>query len=172
MKKSTKVYLYAWGVLAVAIIGFIIYPSHHDKAKDVKNIEKIVKVDLPDIADSESTDNLDRWASRWDQFDHSIQFTEELSGDCIKELEQLCKSDSEHWSKNETEGFYTYHKAGGIDNLYEVSCHIHKDHATLSYTIDEDEGILMIALMIIYFKVMLLWGLVLGIIAIVRRKTK
>lgn len=172
MKKSTKIYLFAWGVLAVAIIGFMFWPTHHNLAKEASNIEKIIKVDLPNIADSESTNNIDRCASRWDIFDHSIQFAEELSDDCVKELERLCESDSEHWSKNETEGFYAYRDEGGIDNLYEVWCQIHRGHATLTYTIDEDEGILMVALMFIYFKIMILWGLVLGIITIVRRKTK
>ena len=61
MKKSLKIYGWAWVVLiAVTIVTFavmIIYPSHHELAADPYSIEKIVKVDLPDIASVLSMDD-------------------------------------------------------------------------------------------------------------------
>ena len=58
MKKSLKIFGWAWvAVIAATLITIAvmaIHPSHHDLAQDVNNLEKIVKVDLPDIATSES----------------------------------------------------------------------------------------------------------------------
>ena len=54
MKRPLKIYRWAWvALIAATIVTFtvmIIYPSHHELAADPYSIEKIVKVDLPDIA--------------------------------------------------------------------------------------------------------------------------
>ena len=69
MGKALKIYGWTWVVLIVAtiitVVVMAIRTSHHDLAKDPNNIEKIVKVDLPDIAFVESENNLDRSASRF-----------------------------------------------------------------------------------------------------------
>ena len=69
MGKTLKIYGWACVVLVVAtiitVVVMAIRTSHHDIAKDPSNIEKIVKVDLPDIAFVESENNLDRSASRF-----------------------------------------------------------------------------------------------------------
>ena len=58
IQNTLKIYGRAWVVVIAATLITIavmaIYPSHHDLAQDVNNLEKIVKVDLPDIATSES----------------------------------------------------------------------------------------------------------------------
>lgn len=54
MKRPLKIYGWAWvAIVAATRVTFavmIIYPSHHELAADPYCIEKIVKVDLPDIA--------------------------------------------------------------------------------------------------------------------------
>jgi hypothetical protein len=61
MKRPLKIYGYAWVVLiAATIVTFavmIIYPSHNELSADPYRIEKIVRVDLPDIASVQSMDN-------------------------------------------------------------------------------------------------------------------
>ena len=62
MKRPLKIYGWAWAaIIAATIVTFavmIIYPSHHELAADPYSIEKIVKVDLPDIASVQSMDDL------------------------------------------------------------------------------------------------------------------
>lgn len=62
MKKALKVYGWSWVALiattVVTIAVMIIYPSHHELAADPYCIEKIVKVDLPDIASVQSKEYL------------------------------------------------------------------------------------------------------------------
>ena len=57
-KRALKIYGWTWVVvIAASILTFTImaiHTSHHDLAKDPENIEKILKVDLPAIAYSES----------------------------------------------------------------------------------------------------------------------
>lgn len=45
-------------VTVATIAGMMVRTSHHDLAADPNNIQKIVKVDLPDIAFVESENNL------------------------------------------------------------------------------------------------------------------
>ena len=81
MKRPLKIYGWAWAaIIASTIVTFavmIIYPSHHELAADPYSIEKIVKVDLPDIASVQSMDDLG--GSRWDMFVHQGRFAEEIS---------------------------------------------------------------------------------------------
>ena len=122
-----KVYGWSWvAVIAATLITIVImaiYPSHHNLAQDANNLEKIVKVDLPDIAYSESSDNLDRTASRWDVFEHRGKFVSELSEETIMLLEELCLTDTLHWHKAVDRSVYSYYDEGGIDGLYSVFCH-------------------------------------------------
>ena len=170
MKKALKIYLYAWAGLIAVFALFVLFPTHNNLASRPRNIEKIVKLDLPDIAKAESSDNLDRGTSRWNCYEHSIQFEEEISDECIKELERRCQQDSEYWSKNEEEGYYNYNDEGGIDELYSVNCRIYKQSAHVSYSVDEDEGILIELTLSIYLQVVLIWGFVLIVIAIARKR--
>ena len=122
MKKSLKIYGWAWvAVIAATLITIAviaIHPSHHDLARDANNIEKIVKVDLPDIAYSESWDNLDRSASRWDVYEHHGEFVEELSYESTMAMDELCQIDSLRWRKTEDGQYYVNHavRTGYIKN--------------------------------------------------------
>ena len=173
MKKALKIYGWAWVAMIAAtlitIVVMAIYPSHHDLAQDANNLEKIVKVDLPDIAYVESSNNLDRAASRWDVFEHRGMFVCDLPEETINALEELCLKDSLHWHKAKDRSVYTYYDDGGSDGLYNVFCLISNDGFTTVYEIDEDEGIFIFLPIAIGFTILFKWGLVLIIISIVRR---
>lgn len=174
MKRPLKIYGLAWALLIpvtiVTLAGMMIRNSHHDLAADPNMIEKIVKVDLPDIASCESEDNLDRGASRWDRYIHHGQFTEEVSDNTIQTMDNLCKSDSLHWSKNIRDGSYCYSEEGGIDNLYFVSCVISKDHFVTTYQVDETEGVFVFIPFMFAYMILLIWGMILIVVNLVRRK--
>ena len=176
MKKASKIYLWAWAVFGVAaivaVVVAMVMPSHHDLARDPYAIERIVKADLPEIVEVESEDNLDRGASRWDVYMHNVQFGDTLSEESIKKLDRLCRTDSLHWQKNHEEAYYRYTAEGGIDELYAIDCEIHHDHAHLTYTVDESEGILLFVAIYLCVHLMLLWGVVLIVIGIVKRIVK
>ena len=176
MKKASKIYLWAWAVFfvaaIVAVVAVMMIPSHHDLARDPYAIERIVKLDLPEIVEVESEDNLDRGASRWDVYTHRVQFGDTLSEENIKKLEWLCRTDGEHWMKNAEEGYYHYTAEGGIDELYAIDCVLYHDHAHWDYTVDESEGIFLFVAILLCGYLLLLWGLVLIVIGIVKRIVK
>ena len=160
MKKNIKIYALVWVAVIASAIGVMVsVPSHHDRARDPHAIEKIVKLDLPDIAQVESEDNMDRGTSRWDLYVHRGRFSESLSVESIEIMETLCLADSVHWSKNESEGCYVYNDEGGIDELYSVSCSIYADRFVTSYFVDESEGIFGILLLLLVGSVLLVVGL-------------
>ena len=86
-------------------------------------------------------------------------------------MERRCVEDSKHWNKDEEEGYYMYIDTDDADDLYEVGCVIYKDRVHVGNLIDEDEGILVIALILIFGHILFWWGLVLIIIAAVRNHT-
>jgi hypothetical protein len=156
----------------IAAIAFVIHTSHHDLARDQNNLTKIVKVDLPAIAESKSENNLSRRASRWDMYIHHGRFSEELSAATTNEMDELCVTDSSHWSKNVDNGCYQYSDQGGIDELYFVRCSIYKDRFVITYEVDESEGIFLLFPFVIVYTILLYWGLVLVIILIIKRFIK
>ena len=172
MKKALKIYGWAWVVLiAVAIVTFavmIIFPSHHELAADPYSIEKIVKVDLPDIASVQTMDDLG--GSRWDMFVHKGRFTEEISEKSIQKMDELCQSDTIHWSKNRDKGYYIYSDEGGIDGLYLVSCTIYEDHFVTTYEVEESEGIFVLFVLIVTYMILITSGIILFIVSLFRRK--
>ena len=176
MKKASKIYLWAWAVFGVAaivaVVVAMVIPSHHDLARDPYAIERIVKVDLPEIVGAESRDNLDRESSRWDAYMHRVLFGDTLSEESITKLDRLCRTDSLHWQKNHEEGYYRYTAEGGVDELYAIDCEIHCDHAYMDYMVDESEGILLFVAIYLCVHLMLLWGVVLLVIAVVKRIVK
>ena len=86
MKRPLKIYGWAWAaIIAATIVTFavmIIFPSHHKLAADPYSIEKIVKVNLPDITSVQTMDDLG--GSRWDMFVHKGRFTADISEKSIK----------------------------------------------------------------------------------------
>ena len=164
MKKSLKIYGWAWvAVIAATLITIAvmaIHSSHHDLAQDANNLEKIVKVDLPDIAYSESSNNLDRSASRWDVFEHRGKFDSDLPEETIIALDELCLTDSLHWHKAKDRSVYSYYDEGGIDELYYVFCLISKDGFTISYEVDESEGIFVLTACFLAYITLVVWGII------------
>ena len=176
MKKASKIYLWACVVIVVAaivtVVVAMVVPSHHDLARDPYAIERIVKVDLPEIVGAEYRDNLDRESSRWDVYMHRVLFGDTLSEERVKDLENLCRVDSLHWRKNTEERYYRYTAEGGIDELYAIDCEIHHDYAYLTYTVDESEGIFLFVAFLLCAYLMLLWGVLLVVIGILKRMVK
>ena len=174
MKKALKIYGWAWIALIAATIVtiavMIISPSHHELAADPYSLEKIVKVDLPDIASVQTMD--DGGGSRWDMFVHRGQFAEEISAEIVKELDELCISDRIHWTKDSDEGYYMYLDEGGIDGLYLVSCIINKDHFVTTYEVEESEGIFVLFALMVAYMILLAWGIILFVVSLFRRKKK
>ena len=170
MKKSTKIYLWAWAVTFVIITGCIVWPSHHKLASDPNKIGSIVNLSLPDIANYEYEDNLERGTSRWDFYSYHAFFAENISDECIAEMERRCIEDSEHWSKNEADGYYIFRDSGGVDGLYEVGCAIYDNRVNVGYLVSEDEGIFVISILWLYIQILLIWGFVLLIIAMVQKR--
>lgn len=168
-----KIYGWAWVIVVasslIAAIAFVIHTSHHDLAKDPNNLTKIVKVDLPAIAESKSENNLSRGASRWDMYIHHGSFSEDLSAATTKEMDELCVTDSSHWSKNVDNGCYQYSDQGGIDELYFVRCSIYKDRFVITYEVDESEGLFVLLPFAIIYSLLTQWGLILVFILILKR---
>lgn len=174
MRKALKIYRWAWVALIVAtiitVIVMAIRTSHHDLAADPNNIKKIVGVALPDIAFVESENNLDRSASRWDIFEHRGEFTCELSEETIIALDNMCRTDSQHWQKARGRSVYSYYDEGGVDGLYHVFCLISHDGFTINYEVDESEGIFGLFPLIVAYMILLTWGMILFIISLFRKK--
>lgn len=172
MKKTFKIYGWAWasllGVTLITVLVMLIFPSHHRLAKDPTNVDRIIGIDLPELTNIQSEDNLDRTASRWDFYTHRAEFTEPLSAKTIAKLEELCKEDREHWYKYSTECCYMYHDSGGIDELYAVECAIYKDHVNINYTIDECEGIFVFVPFALLYTSFIIWGTILCIVVFAR----
>ena len=171
MKKAFKIYGWAWlsliAATIVTIAVMIVYPSHHELAADPYSIEKIVKVDLPDIT---SVHTMDDGGSRWDMFVHKGRFTEDISEETIQKMDELCLSDSIHWSKNSDKGYYVYSDEGGIDGLYLVSCTISKDSFVTTYEVEESEGIFVLFALMVAYMILLASGIILLIIRLFKRK--
>lgn len=165
MKKALKIYGWAWVAVIAAtlltIVVMIVHVSHHELAEDSNSLEKIVKVDLPDIESCESFDNLDRGASRWDVFEHRGKFVNELPEETITILDELCLTDSLHWHKAKDRSVYSYYDEGGVDELYYVYCLISKDGFTISYEVDESEGIFVLFACFLAYITLIVWGIIL-----------
>lgn len=183
MKKFLKIYLLLWvGVIVSSVLLIVAFRSslfspHHRLAQDPTNIEKITKFDLPDIASVESWNNLERGTSRWDLFGHVSVFAEELSDECIQQLEIKCQTDTIYWHKDKRTGCYEYlDDAWNRGGIYCICCHIYKDHSNVEYYVVEEEGVedfvlsfLSIFLVVI---ILLVWGIILLIRTIVRKCKK
>lgn len=163
MNKNLKIYGKAWLVAIAITLIFIciratILPSHHSLASSPDKIEQIVKVELPNILNTESNNNLSRGSSCWDYFEHNSTFSEPLSDSSITKLNALCISDNEHWSKDSLRGYYKYRDDG---ELYCVDCYIYNDHALVSYMVDESEGLFIFIVFMHAYMLLTVWGFVL-----------
>lgn len=183
LKKITKIYLLLWVAVIVSFVFLIVagrtdlFAPHHRLAQDPANVERITGLNLPDTRLVNSWNNLERWSSRWDCFSHRSHFAEQLSDDCIRQLETLCKTDSVYWHKDEKAGCYEYlDDAWDRGDIYCISCRIDEDYAYVEYYVDEYEeldnvfiGFLIILLLVL---VLVVWGMVLLVVIIIRKCRK
>ena len=183
LKKSSKIYLLLWVGVIVSFVLLVVaaraglFSPHHRLAQDPTNIEKITKIDLPDIASVESWNNLKRGSSRWDLFEHRFEFSEKLSDECIHQLEIKCQTDSIHWHKGSASGRYEYlDDAWNRGDIYCISCRIYEDHAYVEYYVDELEGldfpILIFLGLLLVVLILVIWGIILLIKTIVCKCNK
>lgn len=95
MKKSLKIYLWTVAATVFFTLGLImavrmeLLALHHRRARNPT---------LYTLSDN----NLDRGASRWDNFWSEAMFACPLTDEQKQKLDRLCKRDSLHWTK-ETE---------------------------------------------------------------------
>ena len=170
MKKTLKKNLWKWvAIIAMITLSYVaISNTHSNIASNPHNVKKITKLDLPKIIHTDSEDNLGRGASRWDCFIHRAQFASEISADCMRELENRCKTDSIHWNKTADGTGYIYTDApwehGG---WYSITCHVYKDHSVVTYYVDEFEGCLTILLGFAIIAFSVIWGTKLVIATII-----
>lgn len=149
MKKSLKVYLIAWCVLVVVILFSVVFnrrgsglSSKFEKiSEDPEYLESVIGMDLPAI---ESVDTLDNSGSQMSTYTRYFYFAEPASD-------------------------YYY---GDSKGRYSLECQVYKDYAEVVLTESDDftlVGLLGSLFSFIGFPILITWGVVLGIIAIVRR---
>lgn len=166
MKKPLKIYLWTVAATVFFTLGLImavrmeLLAPHHRRARNPT---------LYTLSDN----NLDRGASRWDNFWSEAMFASPLTDEQKQKLDRLCKRDSLHWTK-ETEPRLCYEyfdeACGERGGVYTIHCRIYEDEMFSEYLVDEYEGmaaktigLLIVVLMMIVLPV---WGLVLGIVAV------
>ena len=183
MRKSLKFFLLATMttiLLSVALFVLIekgAFRPHHKMAIDPLNIDKITGVILPYAMYSTLEDNLDRVTSRWDTFYREMEFADSLTDEQKNQLDKLCAEDPVHWVKELGPRLcyeYLDDAWGTRGDCYTICCRIYEDRASCEYMVDEDEGIVGIAVGVMIILLLLaslaIWGLVLVIVAIVRRR--
>ena len=161
-----------FAALSVVLLKTDALAPYHRLAKNPANLEKIIKVDLPDVAGVVSgVPQYETYTT--DGFEHHYSFKETLSDDCIRRLEYLCITDTIHWRKD-IDTIYS-----GYDYLYSndgVLCLISNHSAWLQYYAPEDEGYFIIGasfmIVILMTGVLVIWGMVLLIMTIVRKARK
>lgn len=158
--------LIIWFVLAFNL--FFLSNYHHRRAADRDRLLRGFCLNLPMIADTESYDNYDRGASRWDCHEYYITFEHDYSDRTIKRLERRCKF-NKHWTKeldDNNNPIYVYHsEPEWKSDTYFYACRFEKGKCEIEYYIDEDESIFNI---LIYGTLLLLWLIVFAVISLIR----
>lgn len=157
-------------VIGVVLLYGLFFRSnyHHRTAADYEKIISKLHVKLPPISQTESWDNSDRGASRWDCHEYLITFDEEYSDRTVKKFERRCKS-NKHWEK-ELDDFdnpiYVYRSEPEWESdTYFYTCRFENKKCHIEYYIDEDEAVFNV---LIFGTLLLLWLIVLAISSLVR----
>ena len=177
MKKSWKIYRWSW----VAYIAIIIFGSiailattqngteHHkylvNLSESPEYIEKVIKVDIPDIAQVESDYGI---GSSWTSYGYDLKFNEALSEECTNELNKLCETDSVHWEKFEDR--FMYKESASLD--YDITCLVYNDHAIVDYGICDElptSLLVFLASTTIILYILIAWGIIHLIISVIRK---
>ena len=180
MKKVWKIYRWSWvAYIAIIIFGFIAIITttqgvneHHNYlvslSESPEYLEKVIKVDLPDIAQVESDYGV---GSSWTTYGYELKFSEELSEDCIRELNMRYKTDNVHWSTNS--GAFIYRESASAN--YEICCLIYKDHSVVEYGYTDELSNSELALLAFIaggFWILIFMGVILGVIEAICKKRK
>jgi hypothetical protein len=179
MKKVWKIYLWSWVVyFAIPICGLIAsLESVSDSEKYMnnfsdtpENIEKIINIDLPDIVHVKPDNSSGNY---WTTYGYELKFSEELSEDCIRELNMRYKTDNAHWSTNS--GAFIYRESAS--SYYELCCLIYKDHSVVEYGYTDELSNSELALLAFIaggFWILIFMGVILGVIGAIceRRREK
>ena len=152
------------------------YPA---SVKDPANVEKVLEIDLPNIANSKSEkDGVGGHT-------HHITFEQPLSIECIAQLEQLCE-ESDKWSKkhNDRGSYYSYHYRFSISpeewEFDTIECYIYSNECFFFYTPDPGRlsvtALTLIAITIAAAIIIIIWTIALystaGIIHLIIRKIR
>lgn len=177
MKKVWKIYLWSWVVyIAIVIFGSIAIltttqkgTEHHKYlvklSESPEYIEKVIKVDLPNIAQIDSDYGV---GSSWTSYGYDLKFSEALLEDCIRELNKLCETDSIHWKKFEDRFMYT--ESASLN--YDISCIIYNDHSVVDYGICDElptSLLVFLASTTIILYILIAWGIIHLIISVIRK---
>ena len=175
IKEKLKKSLWKWAaIIAMITLSCIaISNTHNSIASNPHNVKKITGLDLPEIIHTDCEDNLERGASRWECFIHHAQFASEISSDCMRELDNRCKTDSIHWDKTADGTGYIYtDEAWNEGGWYSITCHVYKDHSVVTYYVDEMEGCFTILFGFGTIVLSAVWGIKLIVASICSRREK
>ena len=182
MKKSWKIYRWSWvAYIAIIIFGLIAIIAttqgvneHHNYlvslSESPEYLEKVIKVDLPDIVHVKPDKGNGNY---WTTYGYELKFSEELSEDCIRELNMRYKTDNAHWSTNS--GAFIYRESANAN--YEICCLIYKDHSVVEYGYTDELSNSELALFAFIaggFWILIFMGVILGVIEAIceRRREK
>lgn len=181
MKKALRIYKYAWVVplFAMVVSMFVSLFNtdssniHHEGLMKLSEapayIEEVIGVELPA---AELTNSDTGYGSHFTSHTYKLTFSEPLSEDYVAELERQCAEDSEHWQKT-VGGLYLYTEY--VENGDMIDCLIHNDHMDVGYSISDSEDEIVDAFIdaiLLFAKIaviLVVWGIVLLLIALVRK---
>ena len=181
MKKALRIYKYAWVVplFAMVVSMFVSLFNtdssniHHEGLMKLSEapayIEEVIGVELPPVELSNSDIG---YGSHFTSHTYKLTFSEPLSEDYVAELERQCVENSEHWEKTAGDLYlYTEH----VENGDMIDCLIHNDHMDVGYSISDSEDAIVDAFIdaaLLFAKIaviLVVWGIVLLLIALVRK---
>ena len=184
MKKALRIYKYAWVVpffaMMVSIFASLFNTDssniHHEGLMKLSEapayIEEVIGVELPAV---ELTNSDTGYGSHSTSHTYELTFCEPLSEDYVAELERQCAEDSEHWKKT-AGGLYLYTEY--LENGDMIDCLIHNDFMDVGYSISDSEDAIadaFIDAILLFAKIAIIlvaWGIVLLVIALVRKIRK
>lgn len=143
--KIIKILLLIFIILSVILC--VLNPTLERFDKGPNYVEEIIKFDLPyysepkrnyvvDIVDGDGNELSSPTESSY----YNARFSEPLSEDCIRKLNELCANESDNWKMNPGKYFsYDYtHECRG----YHIYCSINNDGFFISYTTPLSSGVI------------------------------
>ena len=178
MKKAFIIYGLVWVlfIASIAVWSSLQGPStsdHHGRLMSLPEnpscLEEVLGLDLPDVVDVKTDKGI---GSQWITYGFDLKFSEGLSQECVSRLEELCRTDK-RWSRYSETSPFIYQVVNGDE--YIISCLIYDDHSVVDYSLGDGENAIFepeFLIAFFSFNALLVWGLVLAVIAVVRRVRK